>query len=287
MADNPRESSVRNCGMDVYWREYGAGTPLLVLGGGPGDSPDRYLSLCETLAPIARCILVEQRGTGRSMPAPKDGSTVTVDLTLSDLEAVRKALGLDQWIAMGFSYGGYLASEYAAAYSGSVRSLILLDSCGIDDSCYSWFSDSIMSRLSAEALARYKFWEAKAGDPAVKTHAITEAIRAMLPGYFCDREKALETAEAIRDGDFDFETSALIDADIAKRGYGLAGSVNAYPGAVLILHGRQDPLGDSVPLALRDYYAPEARLHFIERAGHYSWIERPDEVKNAIEEFLP
>jgi len=41
---------VASYGLDVYFREFGEGTPVLVLGGDPGDASDRYLSLCEGLA---------------------------------------------------------------------------------------------------------------------------------------------------------------------------------------------------------------------------------------------
>ncbi len=53
----------------------------------------------------------------------------------------------------------------------------------------------------------------------------------------------------------------------------------------LILSGRQDPLGESVALSLKQYYRKNT-LVFIEKCGHYSWIEQPDQVYSEIKQFL-
>jgi len=61
--------------------------------------------------------------------------------------------------------------------------------------------------------------------------------------------------------------------------------MSSFSGPVLVLHGRQDPTGESVPLALASYYG-KSRLEFIEKCGHYSWVEQPEKVLAAVGEFL-
>jgi len=51
------------------------------------------------------------------------------------------------------------------------------------------------------------------------------------------------------------------------------------------MQGRQDPLGDSIPLGLAAYY-PDSKLVFIEKAGHYSWIEQAEAVRAAVCDFM-
>ncbi len=58
-----------------------------------------------------------------------------------------------------------------------------------------------------------------------------------------------------------------------------------FTGPVLILHGRQDPLGESIPQALLSYYK-KSKLVFVEKCGHYSWVEQPEKVKESIKTFL-
>jgi len=127
-----QHQKVNSSGLDIYYRIFGTGTPILILGGGPGDVSDRYLSLCELLSKNHQCILVDQRGTGKSTPAVSDSSTISIALTLNDFEAIRNKLGLKQWTVLGFSYGGYLASAYTTFYPSSISSLILLGSMGMN-----------------------------------------------------------------------------------------------------------------------------------------------------------
>jgi proline iminopeptidase len=276
---------VASNGMDVYYRDFGAGTPILVLGGGPGDASDRYLSLCDGLAKSQRCILVDQRGTGKSMPAVLDPSTVSIALTLEDFEAVRKSLGLKQWAVLGFSYGGYLASLYAHFYPGSVSRLVLLGSMGLNTGAFPHFVDNIASRLWPSDSELFDYWNDPGRVKADPKHALVERIRARMPGYFFDRKKSLLVSQAMTDGDFNFDMGNFIWQDIEKRNLDLAKMAPGFAHPVLILHGRQDPLGESVPQELAKYYK-NSKLIFIEKCGHYSWIEQPEKVFSAVRDFL-
>ncbi len=268
-------------GLDIHYRIFGEGEPVLVVGGGPGDNSNRYLSLCELLSADFSCILVDQRGTGKSYPETYDASTLSIDLTLDDFEAIRKELGLETWHVLGFSYGGYLSSLYAHFYPASVDTLLLLDSMGLNTGAFGHFKDNIFSGMSAEDMLKYEFWddaERKAADPV---HALVERIRAMMPGYFYSREAALLVTETMTDADFNFELGNYIWPEIDERKLDLTKMKPAFSGPTLIMHGRQDPLGESVALELLDYYE-DANLVFIEKAGHYSWLEQPDRVLEAI-----
>ena len=106
-----------------------------------------------------------------------------------------------------------------------------------------------------------------------------------MPGYFFDRKKSLLVSRVIKDSDFNFETGDWIWRDIGEQKLDLAKMPPAFAGPVLILHGRQDPLGESVPLALERYYK-KSKLVFIEKCGHYAWVEQPEKVLAPISEFL-
>lgn len=272
-------------GLDVHYRVFGTGTPILIIGGGPGDVSGRYLSLAEGLAPYARCILVDQRGTGKSTPAVLDASTVSIELTLGDFEAIRQQLGLKQWVVLGFSYGGYLASAYATFFPDAVSSLILLDSMGLNTDAFSHFGDNIASRLQATDRERLEYWQDPERVKADPHHALVEQIRSRMPGYFFDRKKALLVSQTMQDADFNFEMGRFIWEDMDRRKLDLAARHPAFGRPVLILQGRQDPLGEGVALSLARYY-PQAKLIFIEKCGHYAWLEQPEAVFAAICQFI-
>jgi len=286
LADGPVEyRKVGRPGTDVHYRIIGAGAPLLILGGGPGDNADRYLGLCELLSGSCRCILVDQRGTGKSLPAVLNAGTVSVDLTLDDFEAIRRELGIETWPVLGFSYGGYLASLYAQQHPASISRLLLLDSMGLNTDAFAYFVDNITSRLSPADLGLFAYWSDPARDARDPHHALVERIRARMPGYFFDRKKSLIVSQAMRDSDFNFDMGRWIWEDVEKKGLDLAKMESRFDKPVLVLHGRQDPLGESVPLAVSRYYK-NSRLVFIEKCGHYSWIEQPEKVLASIREFL-
>jgi len=272
-------------GLGIYYRVFGEGEPILIIGGGPGDVSDRYLSLCELLSKDFKCILVDQRGTGKSVPSVLDSTTITIDLTLTDFEAIRKQLGLKYWNVLGFSYGGFVASIYCSKYPESVTRLITLGSMGFDFSVFKYFNDNIVSRLYPSDLEQLKIWSDSIRISKNYMHAIVEAIRAKKPGYFFDRSKALEMIRTMRDSDFDFAMGDLIWIDIEKRYLKFGESKSKCDKPVLIIQGRQDPLGESVAIALSNYYK-NSKLIFVERCGHYSWVEQPEIVRLAIIDFI-
>jgi len=272
---------VNNKGLDIYYRIFGEGKPLLILGGGPGDVSDRYLSLCELLASKYKCILVEQRGSGKSTPVVYDSTTVSLDLTISDLEIIRKKLKFEQWNVLGFSYGGYLAAYYAKNFPTSVTSLIHLNSMGLNTLAFGHFLDNINSGLQASDMEVVNYWMDSARITDNRQHAITEMIRARMPGYFYSREKSLLVTQTMKDTDFNFDVGKWIWKDVTD----LTKLKPLYEDRVLIIGGRQDPLGEGVPIAINKYYK-DSKLIFIEKCGHYSWIEQPEKVLNTISEFL-
>ncbi len=191
--------------------------PLFMLAGGPGQSavesfPD-VISLLEDINEDRDIVLVDQRGTGKSnsldcpnletdgddpdltdeevvemikvcaaeLAESADVTQYTTDIAMTDLDAVRQALGYDQINIYGGSYGTRAAQAYARLFPERVRTLILdavtapelilfqqmprdgqraleilFERCREDEDCHSTFPDleteyeTISSRLEAE-----------------------------------------------------------------------------------------------------------------------------------------
>ncbi len=277
--------TVDSHGLDIHYRVFGDGEPLLIIGGGPGDNSDRYLSLCELLSSDFKCILVDQRGSGKSSPDKPDSSNISISLTLDDFEVIRKDLGLKKWHVLGFSYGGFLGSLYTHFFPESTISLILLDSMGLNLAAFGHFSDNIFSRMNSEDHEKYDYWNKPEKRVVDSNHALVERIRAMMPGYFYDRKKSLLVSEEMKDSDFNLELGNFIWPDIEKRKLDLTKKVAKFKGPILILHGRQDPLGESIAELIHNHYI-NSELVYIEKAGHYSWIEQPVIVYDHITAFM-
>jgi proline iminopeptidase len=277
---------VTSHGLDIYYRVFGTGSPILIIGGGPGDVSDRVLGVAEGLAGSYQCILVDQRGTGKSSPAVYDSTTISVALTIDDFEAIRKQLGIKEWAVLGVSYGGFLSSMYAASYPASVSSLILVGTSGVNTDHQAYFGNNIVSRLLPSDIERAEYW----GDSALMAQdqqkAITEQIRAIIPAYFFDRKKSLLVSEPMKPSDFNFEVGKWIEKDIENRKLDLLKTGPTFDKPVLILTGRQDPVGESVSQIVSHFYK-NSKLVFIEKCGHYSWVEQPEIFFAAVKSFLP
>ena len=100
-------------------------TPIIVVHGGPGG---HNYSFERTIGPLieqfATVVYYEQRGCGRSR-APKDNTDYERPALISDIDELCKALGLDEVILLGYSFGAELALRYAKSHPDSVRQLII------------------------------------------------------------------------------------------------------------------------------------------------------------------
>ncbi|KAK4331491.1 Proline iminopeptidase [Rhodotorula toruloides] len=107
-------------------RQYGRqdGQPVLMVHGGPGGGCDDKDA--QRFDPdVYRVILVDQRGSGESLPAAELKENTTWDL-VEDFEKVRKHLGIEQkWHVFGGSWGSTLSLAYAQTHPDRVKSLTL------------------------------------------------------------------------------------------------------------------------------------------------------------------
>ncbi len=117
-------------GHEIFWEQCGSpdGVPLLVVHGGPGSGGSPWWTQFADPA-RTRCILVDQRGCGRSRPhAGETADALTNNTTahlIGDFEALREALGIDQWVLFGGSWGSTLSLAYAVEHPSRVRALVL------------------------------------------------------------------------------------------------------------------------------------------------------------------
>jgi len=113
-------------GCNLYCEQEGEGMPLVLINGGPGGTHHCFHPHFSRAKGFTRIIYYDQRGCGLSDYKPDNG--YTVDQAVNDLDRLRRALGIDQWVALGFSYGGLLAQYYSTKYPENVKGLVLVGS---------------------------------------------------------------------------------------------------------------------------------------------------------------
>jgi proline iminopeptidase len=224
-------------GFDLYYRSLGSGEPVLILSGGPGDDCDYMLPVASEVAEYAHAILLEQRGTGRSLPPRVDKSTMNLALYLEDFEALRAHLNLQRWTVIGHSAGGILAMDYAAAFPNRIDKLILLDTAPVASQYLVAFQDNILDRLSLADRDRLATSE-KANSPGSRAAVATLESKAL----FFDRKFGEQLAGELSSA-WHADVGHLLGEEITAPGYDLRPQLKSFDSPVLVLNGRQDPNG--------------------------------------------
>jgi proline iminopeptidase len=117
-------------GNQIYWEACGnpAGTPALVLHGGPGSGC--RASMRRYFEPDAyRIVLFDQRNCGRSTPHASDPAVSlaanTTSHLVADIELLREHLGIARWLIFGWSWGSALTLAYAERHTERVSAAVL------------------------------------------------------------------------------------------------------------------------------------------------------------------
>jgi proline iminopeptidase len=113
-------------GGKIWWKRVGSGakTPILTFHGGPGAGHN-YLHALGALGEDRSVIFYDQLGCGLA-DSPGDEKIYTIQRAVDEVDAVRKALGLEKVILYGHSWGSMLAIEYLCQGRGAgVEKLIL------------------------------------------------------------------------------------------------------------------------------------------------------------------
>ncbi len=133
---------------------------LLLLHGGPGATHE-YLLAFDSFLPQAgvEYHYYDQLGSGWS-DAPDDPSLWQVDRFVDEVEQVRAALGLEQLVLYGQSWGGILAIEYALAHPGALKGLVLSNMMASIPAYNRYADEVLVPRQDPERIAAIKAHEA-------------------------------------------------------------------------------------------------------------------------------
>jgi proline iminopeptidase len=279
----PTDQIIEHNGVKIHYTIVGSGEPILFLSGGPGFSSEYMFPIADLFSDSFQCILLDQRGTGKSIVPSYDTNYIKISSTLDDIEFLRKLLGYEEWIVLGHSYGGLLASKYASDYPSSVSMMILVGTAGLNTSLWDYFGDNLWSRLLPSDKDLAEYWNDSIIVANDFNRSRFEYQKAIMPAYFYDRKNSLLFTQKMKPEDWNIDVWKFIWGDMMK--LDLSEISRIYDKAVLVLHGRQDPVGESIPLLVSQTY-PNSKLVFIEQAGHLPWLEQPEVFTDAIISFL-
>jgi proline iminopeptidase len=202
----------------------------------------------------------------------------------ADADALRQALGFEQWAVLGHSFGGMVALEYALRYPQSLSHLILMDTCG-DTRWVQHNAPDILAkrgyRPDAVETAR-RFFNGR-----MAPNEVMPAGMKLLRAYYHRLGLALLVREVVHGLRMKPRPEAhIFGFSQLLTGWTVMDRLSEIKAPTLVLAGRDDfqfPPEHQSALAAG---IANARLELIERAGHNAHSERPADVIRAVRDFM-
>lgn len=286
----PHESYISVQNAELYYREIGQGRPIFILHGGPDFDHTYLLPDMDRLSGDFRLIYYDQRGRGRSSGnvQPED---VSIQSEIEDLEALRDYFRLESVAVLGHSWGGVLAMEYAIRHPDRVSHLILMNTAPASHDDYALFRQEFVKKLGDDAEKRQALSSSAAyaeGDPdtVAAYYRIQYGATVKRPG---DLEKVIASLRSSFTKESILKSWAiedrLMDETWGLSEYDLLPELRRLSIPTLVIHGDYDfvPVECSVHIAQS---IQGARLVVLEDTGHFSYLESPNAVREAIVDFF-
>ena len=279
----PRWGHVGNGGVTLHYRIFGNGPPILLLSGGPGGPSEELRPVAELLSTTHQVILLDQRGTGRSQLPTLDATTINLAAYVSDIETLRRHLGLDMWIVLGHSAGGSLAMATAAEHPEQVSGLILVASAGANLDFM--VEAPTRQKHTEEDRAAMQYWSDPERRQAEPERASRELYRAFVSGVVHDRSHTDRVLEHFVPEPHTLTIAQWMMQDMMSSGYDLREPLGRFSGPVLVIQGRDGFMGENTARQIAESFS-DATVEIIDHCGHYPMYEQPARFEELVQDFL-
>jgi len=264
--------------------------PLFVLHGGPGMGHNYVRNIADLADETGRTVIhYDQLGCGNSTHLPDAPTDFwTPALFVDEFHTVRSALGIDQYHLLGQSWGGMLGAEIAVLQPPGLASLSI---CNSPASMTLWMAAAaeLRSQLPPETQAALDRHE-EAGtvtDPeylaATEEFYVRHVCRVVpAPQDFVDTVEQMEADPTVyhtMNGPNEFHVLGTL------RGWTIIDRLDAITAPTLVIAGEFD---EATPATWAPYAEkiPDARSHVFADASHCSHLEKPEEFRAVIGDFL-
>jgi pimeloyl-ACP methyl ester carboxylesterase len=240
--------------------------PPLLLIAGLGFATWSWFKQLPTLAQHTQVIVFDNRSTGQSQ---KLGYPYTIATLADDAAELLAALQIPRAHVLGTSFGGFIAQELALDHPERVATLML---------CSTSYGGPQGIPMAGPVLQAPLGW-------STPNQAIQRSLElATAPSYRAAHPDEFAQIVTWRQqdpqgySDTFLQTMAGVSFDSAQR-------VHAIAAPTLVIHGADDQVVPVASARLLAQAIPNAELRIIPDAGHLVWIERAEEVNQAIVDF--
>ena len=280
-ATGPEGRTFKTDGVTIWYevRGAGAGTPLVLVNGGPGFDHS-YLKVSDVWDRMARTrkvVFYDQRGNGKSSVL-KEGQPCGLAEQIADLEALRAHLGFEKMDLLGSSWGGYLVMAYAARHPGRIAHLIMVDSAApkIQDTVFLFKNIFPETTAREDGLAfAVELGDEKAIAADLKEYMGMIIVSPELRERFIARSSSFVYRQAV---------NKAVWNDLQR--FDLNPELPKFRFPALVVTGRYDfNVAPSVAWAIHKAI-PGSEFAVFEKSGHIPFYEEPDAFYDRLESFL-
>ena len=259
---------------ELFYVEVGEGVPCLVMHGGLGGDHTALHPWLDPSGDVMHLVYYDHRGNGRSGRPPAE--TLTFEQFCSDADALREHLDFEKVAVLGYSFGGFIALEYALRYPEHLSHLILLDTAPTFD-----YGEEIEAnaRRKGATQEQLEALEASADNEAESWHL----WKLIEPLYFHAFDADL--AERVM-GKTILSAEAGEAGDAITEGWDLTPRLSEISVPTLILVGRDDFVCPPSQAKNMHERIPNSELVVFEKSGHFAHVEEPDAFFAAIRGWL-
>ena len=255
--------------MELFYREYGKGRPLVILHGILGIS-DNWVTFARRISHLGyRCLIPDQRNHGHSPHHPVLNYYALSD----DLGEFISSLGLKEPILLGHSMGGKVAMRFTLENQEKVSRLIVVDTSlrtyvrfhyhqRLIDAMMSIDFDSVRSRSEAEEVLSQRIEDER-------------IVQFLLKNLFWKEKNRLAWRPNIQ----------AIGENLENMYDGVFFSTRYDKPALFVRGGLSDYILDQDIPAIYENF-PAARVETIESGTHWVHADAPEEFFRLVSYFL-
>ena len=276
--------SIKLSNASLYYEIKGEGLPILLLSGGPGVSSKQLAPVRDSLSSKYKCILFDQRGTGESHTSPLDSSTINLKQSVRDISTLLEKLKIGRVTIVGHSWGAMLAVNFAIAHPTQINKLVLIGSGVLAFSDFDIQQDNIYARSSSAE----KEYAARLEDSMKTSKSRSLAVaraKQFLRLIIYDAKKTDSIFEEIRKAACNQNMTILMYQDLQKINYNVKNNIGSLNFPTLVICGRQDPIGLFPSIQLKELNN-KFNIVWVEKSGHFPWLENPESFYREVFKFL-
>jgi len=266
--------------VNLYVEQEGQGIPIVLLHGGPGGTHHGFHPFFSRAKKFAKIIYYDQRGTGQSDYIPDNGYTVSQ--AADDLDLLRKKLGIEKWVILGHSYGGFLAQVYMLKYPQNILGVILVSA--ETDQHLTLDRRRLTDFLSEQELVKLR---EIASNNSLSMEQ--KAFNMFLNGYWkAQHFYKFTLSENIRFSKYYWKQDTDFNRVMSENmfTYHLVGQFNNSTIPTLMIEGLWDLTWNTdKPQKFHDYI-PNATLVVFENSGHQSFVDEPEKFFSLLQDFV-